>query len=210
MLPLLALIPIIIGGTIVVTAVTGNLLSDRTKDNIRLAKKIAILGTRGTGKTTLWNSLRGQSCGGGYRQTVGREEIKEFYLRNGQLKVASTFDIGGGDEDFMSSYEQVLKGDNIVVFFLVSAVDMMEGNSAIRNSCARLRKICSTISGKSGCSLVLFLTHRNDFIRKYGKESISQVENSAKRTFGEYTNEACILLELTDRKDVEQIIKLIR
>lgn len=128
-------------------------------------KKIAILGIKGAGKTTLWNGLRGNIDVDPV--TTHYQKIEEFSIKRGkdEVKVASTQDIGGGDL-YVPSYDELIK-DRTFIYFLVDINTVKENKDAIR---ARLYKIFNIINGdndenvKIGCGIKILVTHTDIFL----------------------------------------------
>ncbi|MGN0011017.1 MAG: Rab family GTPase [Marinilabiliaceae bacterium] len=208
MLPLLALIPLIIGGTLVLKEIW-DVLTEDTQENLRECKKIAVLGDRGSGKTTLWNGLRGMRTSGACSQTMGRQIIESFEINvHGRtVTIEKGSDIGGGDDNVRPYYSELLSGGRTVLFYLVSAVDLMTNQKQCSLvNVTRLRR-CRGELGAGG-SIILLLTHKDEFIKKYGKSSMEKVENLS-HIFDESGCDGRILVELTNSDDIKQIKELI-
>lgn len=205
MLPLLALIPLI---TLVLKEIW-DVLTEDTQENLRECKKIAILGDRGSGKTTLWNGLRGMRTSGACSQTMGRQIIESFEINvHGRtVTIEKGSDIGGGDDNVRPYYSELLSGGRTVLFYLVSAVDLMTNQKQCSLvNVTRLRR-CRGELGAGG-SIILLLTHKDEFIKKYGKSSMEKVENLS-HIFDESGCDGRILVELTNSDDIKQIKELI-
>lgn len=205
MLPLLALIPLIIGCALVLRDV----LTEDTQENLRECKKIAVLGDRGSGKTTLWNGLRGKRTSGACSQTIGRQIIESFEINvHGRtVTIEKGSDIGGGDDNVRPYYSELLSGGRTVLFYLVSAVDLMRNteNCSLVNV-TRLRR-CRGALGAGG-SIILLLTHKDEFIKEYDEDSKEKVVNLS-HIFDESGCDGRILVELTNSDDIKQIKELI-
>lgn len=212
MLPLLALIPLIFAGSAAAGALLAwiiDVLKEETKENLRECKKIAVLGDRGSGKTTLWNGLRGMRTSGACSQTIGRQIIESFDINvHGRIvTIEKGTDIGGGDDNVLPYYSKLLSGGETVLFYLVSAVDLMRNpEKCFLVNVTRLRT-CRNALGAGG-SIILLLTHKNDFIKEYGEGSKEKVENLS-HIFDESGCDGYILVELTNSDDIEAIKKLI-
>ena len=210
MLPLLALIPLIIGGKVVLCKII-DALSKETKENIQVCKKIAVLGDRGSGKTTLWNGLRGMRTSGACSQTIGRQIIESFEINvHGRtVTIEKGSDIGGGDDNVRPYYCELLSGGRTVLFYLVSAVDLMTNQKECSLVNVTRLRTCRNALGAGG-SIILLLTHKNDFIKEYGEGSKAKekVENLS-HIFDESGCDGRILVELTNSDDIKQIKELI-
>ena len=207
MLPLLALIPLIIGGTAVLWKII-DALSKETKENLRECKKIAVLGDRGSGKTTFWNGLRGMRTSA-CSQTMGLQIINSFDINvHGRtVTIEKGTDIGGGDDNVLPYYSKLLSGGETVLFYLVSAVDLMRNTEKCSLVNVTRLRTCRNALGAGG-SIILLLTHKDEFIKKYGKSSMEKVENLS-HIFDESGCDGRILVELTNSDDIEAIKKLI-
>lgn len=196
MFPLL--IPLIVIGSILLGAGIAALC--------KKARKIAIFGTTESGKTTLWRALQGLPVGGSYYATVDRAGVRsfKFHKSNGDtVTVAKGYDIPGKDEIFQSACDYILNEDKTVVLFLVSAMDVMCGN--VHESGGRLRRIKMIIEQLDKCAIILILTHKRDFVSKYGEGRISGVIGKAHEHFDKYTKNGYDLVELTNSTDVSKI-----
>ena len=84
-------------------------------------KHIAILGPKGSGKTTFLNHLRGINSSA--QEGTGREDYKTFTftLNDGKkIKIKSGTDIGGG-ADYKRLYEEMIKdSDAVIIIFDVN------------------------------------------------------------------------------------------
>lgn len=209
MLPLLALIPIIIGAALITGPVIISTLPEPTKKKLRECKKIAVLGERGSGKTTFWNGLRGMRTSGAYSQTIGRQIIESFDINvHGRIvTIEKGTDIGGGDDNVLPYYSKLLSGGETVLFYLVSAVDLMRNPEKCSLVNVTRLRTCRNALGAGG-SIILLLTHKNDFIKEYGEGSKEKVENLS-HIFDESGCDGRILVELTNSDDIEAIKKLI-
>lgn len=102
-------------------------------------KKIVVLGMKGAGKTTLWNSLRGIQ---GEAKATQIERIREFELtkNNGEVvKICESYDIGGGDEYVAEYYKTLIERDTFVYF--VVRLDQINDKEVLRKIKARLDRI---------------------------------------------------------------------
>lgn len=232
MLPLLLLIPLIVGGTLLIKSFW-DWLNEDTKETLRVCRKLVILGERGSGKTTLWNGLRGLRASGEYTQTMGLESVDSFNFNvNGrQVTIEKGADIGGNDELVAPYYKKLLAGeeadsagvvtlglfnDNFtiltssktVVFYLVSAADLM--NDARRCSLTNVPRLrlCRGALGENG-AIILLLTQKNKFIKEYGNSKMEELIKRSHSYFDECGCDGHIPVELTDSDDIEKIKKLI-
>lgn len=177
----------------------------------KASQKVAVFGTSESGKTTLWDGLRGRlSANGRYVSTTQNQQVSEFvFKRSGghKVKVAKGIDIPGKDEIFESACNMILNEDHLIVFFLVSAIDLMRGN--VHESGARLGKIKLKLRDCEGCVIILLITHKRDFINSYGEDRISEVVGLAHKHYDKYTDKGYNMLELTDPADVDKVKDII-
>ncbi len=205
-------------------------LNEDTKEALRECRKLVILGERGSGKTTLWKGLRGLRTSGEYTQTMGLESIDSFNINvNGrQVTIEKGADIGGSDELVAPYYKKLLAGEEAdsagvvtlgistiltssktVVFYLVSAADLMkDARRCSLTNVPRLR-LCQSALGGNG-AIILLLTQKNRFIKEYGNDSMKELIKRSHSYFDECGCDGHIPVELTDSDDIEKIKKLIR
>ena len=115
------------------------LFSDPNEETI----KIAILGgSKGCGKSELWNQLRGTKNPG---KPTEQTRIESFVIgkkQNGvEVTVETTKDLGGGGS-YVSSYEEIVNSDGVFVYFLIDLRTLERDKREIRG---RLRKIGAII-----------------------------------------------------------------
>ena len=118
------LIPILAGlfgglGSFVIGAIIGVLLPSK-------ACSIAILGSKGAGKSTLWEQLQGIFADENYRPTVGIENVNQFTINyDGKEKViAKSKDFGGGD-DVVKYYGEVIT-EGTFIYYLINLTSLEE------------------------------------------------------------------------------------
>ena len=93
-----------------------------TKPTIN-TKSIVILGTKASGKTTLWNRLKGYKFSGEHKVTA-LDKVEKFIIeKEGKaVEIESTKDIGG---DWVSEYDGIIKKGTFILF-LVNATDYID------------------------------------------------------------------------------------
>ena len=135
-------IPIIIA---VATVVGGGVVLNWDKILIGLSgKKIAILGARGVGKTTLIKFLTTGSIPESYKQTVHPERVEKrrFQLRDLDLKIKDTRDLPGGSDAYAEWKRLYNEAD--LVFYLLRVDRLVERNVETEN---RVRRDMKQIEG---------------------------------------------------------------
>ncbi len=163
---------------------------------------------------------------------MGLESVDSFNFNvNGrQVTIEKGADIGGSDELVAPYYKKLLAGeeadsagvvtlgifnDNFtilassktVVFYLVSAADLMkDARRCSLTNVPRLR-LCQSALGGNG-AIILLLTQKNRFIKEYGNGSMKELIKRSHSYFGRY-GDGHIPVELTSSDDIEKIKKLI-
>lgn len=107
-------------------------------------KKLAILGARGVGKTTLIRFLTTGSIPESYKQTIRPENAKgrRFQLRSLNLKIKDTRDLPGGPDAYAEWKAIFDEAD--VVFYLLRIDKLMERDTEAEN---RVRRDMKQIEG---------------------------------------------------------------
>lgn len=180
------------------------------EDEPKKAKRIAILGCKGAGKTTLWAALRGDSVDN-IRPTAGSVVIESFELTrsNGsKVTIEKTEDIAGGDGS-VSDYSGLISSGTCVLF-LVSALDLQDQEKMMANR-GRLAKVRNEMNIKDGricyilrCSCYILITNKRR-AKEMGMED-NEIMDAAKRCFSNYQDFKVVgPFELTDAGVVEKI-----
>lgn len=107
-------------------------------------KKLAVLGARGVGKTTLVQFLSSGSLPAEYKQTVAPEKVKSrrFQLRELDLKIKETLDVSGSKAAYAEWKELVDQAD--VVLYLLRADRLFARDAEVE---ARIRNDLHHIGG---------------------------------------------------------------
>lgn len=120
-------------------------------------KHIVILGSKGAGKTTLWNRLQNKIDGGKTLPT-DLEPVNSFIIMAGDrsVRISSTKDVGG-DDLWVKDYEEIIKSDGIFIYYLVDLTNLHE-KARKQEIRARLMKISEIIKNKNlkncGCKIL--------------------------------------------------------
>lgn len=109
-------------------------------------KRIAILGSRAVGKSTLFNFLQNQEIDPNkkYEQTRTLKEINkiEVNIDGASLRISTSYDVGGGEFSHDSWVDQIIKSDYI--FYLLDANKVMNSDkvhiSEIKKDMAAIQK----------------------------------------------------------------------
>src|SRR5574344_2467765 len=134
-----------------------------------MTQNIVILGSKGSGKTTLWNQLRGRITDTKYTPT-GYDNINCFIIRGPKniVVVSSTKDLGGDDIWInLDYYEKLINRDGTFIYFLVDLTRLEETKREVR---ARIKKISTIINDKKlkNCGIKILAT----FYDKYRQNTL--------------------------------------
>lgn len=212
-LPLLAWIAIGIGSAIVTIAIIVILATPDKKTT-----RIAILGLKASGKTTLWNGLRGARFSSDYQVTgkqtgkqTGKEEIGSFTIEKDgkEITIEKGSDIGGG-RDWVLYYDDLIK-DGTFIFFLVDATNISsESRKDIRS---RVQKIIGRMNNASNCGARILITHIDKCYGMQSAEIISSVKEwldlESVKINGKTAKYEYDAVNLTSTSDIESIKKMI-
>lgn len=81
-------------------------------------RRIVILGSSMSGKTTLWNQLKNRKVGYDYIPTPGQTVIDSFKVKykDHEVRVLATKDIGGSDT-WVKYYNELITEDGTFIYF---------------------------------------------------------------------------------------------
>lgn len=171
-------------------------------------KKIVIMGGVGSGKTTLWKQLRGETLRYEYEPTSGEEDVSKFTFstkRGRKIYVEKTKDMGGAD-DYVKYFRDLLV-DGTFVFLLV---DLTKLNAEAHDQIfAMLNMIKRTLNLKSkGAGLKILATHFNDYSRR--NKTREDAKHDVKEFLGhnklkKYSDKSIEVVELRDEADIEKV-----
>lgn len=181
-------------------------------------KHIIILGSKGAGKTTLWNALQSKITEKEPLPT-DKEPIVGFRINvdGKSVRISSTKDFGGGD-DWVKDYDEIIKENGTFIFYLVDLLNLHERGKKdeIR---ARLRKISSIIKekGLKNCGCHILATNYEQYVmggvqKIHGTPSTFVKDVLKLHTMGNLSmkiNEFITPVELTNDNDIEKIKKQI-
>jgi len=176
-------------------------------------KHIIILGSKGSGKTTLWSQLQGKILDLAPLPT-DQNKIESFKIKsNGRtVKVPATKDLGGSN-DWVNSYESIINKDGTFIYYLVDLTNLQEKKMALEIR-ARLQKISNIIKEKKlkDCGLKLLLTNKKAYHQKLESKFGSPVKYVKEKLKMEKFKNLSITIdsymmpvELTDSTDIEKI-----
>lgn len=204
-LPLLAWIAIGIGSAIVTIAIIVILATPDKKTT-----RIAILGLKASGKTTLWNGLRGARFSSDY-QVTAKDRVRSFTIKKDgkELTIEESSDIGG-DNQWVIEYDNLIK-DGTFVFYLVDATDKeSESRRSIRS---RVQKIIGRMNKESNCGARILITHIDQCSGMQRAEIISSIKEwlnlESVKIDGKTAKYEYDAVNLTSASDIEYIKKMI-
>ncbi len=166
------------------------------------------MGTKGSGKTTLWMQLQGKPFKDDYGQTYSEAvEAFNFTTKSGRtVKVAKTKDYGGGNE-FVPYFKELL-GDGTFVILLVDLANLTD--AAKHQTLATLYLIRNTLNNfkRKGSGIKVIGTNFNKFSEGYKSKEVAKTElikflgaEKIKR----YSIKSLEVFELRDNTDIEKI-----
>lgn len=156
-------------------------------------KRIVILGSSMSGKTTLWKQLKDRLVGyddhvstsgkaviasDEYR-TTGLATIDSFKVKykENEVRILATKDIGGGDL-WVKYYDELITEDGTFIYFLVDLTKLQDAKQEIRS---RLQLISKHIKDKklSNCGFKIVATHFDEYEKKMEGQDYMTVREKA-------------------------------
>ena len=176
---------------------------------------IAIFGSKGAGKTTLWSKLQGVFEDKEYHPTLGTEDVNQFTIEyNGKRKVITkSKDFGGGD-DVVRYYGDIIKEDTFVYYL----IDLTTLEKFRRETRARLQYLSQVVKQKQlkdKVRLRLVATHYRDYLRNNPGKTRPDVIHELASVIGLNNirdvkiEERIMVAELTEKEDINQIFEQI-
>ena len=182
-------------------------------------QRIAILGMKASGKTTLWNGLRDETYSS-YKITAkkdtakkdtAKEEIKNFTIEKDgkEVTIVEGTDIGGGD-GWVLHYDYLIQ-DGTFIFFLVDATyKTSDSRRAIR---ARVQKVFELMKSKDNCGARILITHKDQCTGMQDGEIINTIKEwldlESVKVNGKTAKYEYIAVDLTNHSDISRIKDLI-
>lgn len=141
---------------------------------------IAIFGRKASGKTTLWNKLRGFKFNGDYTVTA-QEDIESFTIERGGKKVVieSTKDIGGGN-GWVSHYQELIKEGTFILFLVDATDDSPDARAAVRS---RVQCIQNIVNDKKmdNVGFRIYVTHADGYMQENPGVTKAEIINRVKK-----------------------------
>ena len=177
------IIAIMFGGLIALLIGLASSPDERTR-------RIVILGSSMSGKTTLWNQLKNLKVGDDY-VTTGQTAIDSFKVKykDHEVRVLATKDIGGSDA-WVKFYDELITEDGTFIYFLVDLTKLSDAKQEIRS---RLQLISKCIKDKklNYCGFKIIATHFDEYEKNMENQGYLVVRDAA-------IND--VLKSLTDKK----------
>lgn len=173
-------------------------------------KHLLILGSKGAGKTTLWNQLHKFSRSQDNTPTDFKD-IKSFDVvsNEGKIRISSTQDIGGGDLYVKNIYEDLIKEDGTFIYYLVDLTKLSDFRNETRS---RLQKISYIISEKKlmNCGCKILVTHLDEYEKSGHQESAKEyalrtLDLKSIKNIKIKIDESILPVNLLDKYDIEKI-----
>lgn len=204
-IPLIYFLPALLS-TYLVVGVKALLASKPSKDT----KHLLILGSKGAGKTTLWNQLHKFSRSQDNTPTAF-EDIESFDVvsNEGKIRISSTKDIGGDDLYVINKYDNLIKKDGTFIYYLVDLTKLSDFRNETRS---RLQRISYIISEKKlmNCGCKILVTHLDKYEKSGHQESAKEyalrtLDLKSIKNIKIKIDESILPVNLLDKYDIEKI-----
>lgn len=181
-------------------------------------KSIAVLGGRGTGKTTLLNYFDTKKIITTYEQTDTKQRYSDMTVKidNLTLKIKGGYDIGGSSINHGTWREQIDNSD--VVFYIVDisrVIGQGKDERYIGNTLNDIRAIADKVSNRKEKMHIIILATHTDKCSEFHKDkqtfekkvARSQVIETAEIAFGGTNHCKVIIGSLKDTTEAEKLVK---
>lgn len=181
-------------------------------------KSIAVLGGRGTGKTTLLNYFDTKEVITTYEQTDTKKRYSGMTVKIGDLtlKIKDGYDIGGSSINHGTWREQIDNSD--VVFYIVDisrVIGQAKDEQYINNTLNDIRAIADKVSNRKEKMHIIILATHADKCSAFHKDkqafekkvARSQVIETAEIAFGGTNYCKVIIGSLKDTTEAEKLVK---
>lgn len=129
-------------------------------------KSIIIVGRKASGKTTLWNRLRGYNFNKKYEITA-LNKIEQFTINRDdkQVIIQATKDIGGDEKWVFTEYEELIKKGTFILFLVDATDSCSDARSDIR---ARIQKIQNIVYNNKldNVGFRIYITHSDEYLSR--------------------------------------------
>lgn len=181
-------------------------------------KSIAVLGGRGTGKTTLLNYFDTEKVITTYEQTDTKQRYSGMTVKinNLTLKIKGGYDIGGSSINHGTWREQIDNSD--IVFYIVDisrVIGQAKDEQYINNTLNDIEAIANKVSNRKEKMHIIILATHADKCSAFHKDkqafekkvARSQVIETAEIAFGGTNYCKVIIGSLKDTTEAEKLVK---
>jgi len=208
-LPPIGLLPLLaIGGSLLVKIVIGIL---EPSD----ACSIAIFGSKGAGKSTLWQQLQKSFSDNNYHTTLGVEDVNEFSINyNGKTKRISKSKDFGGDDNLVKEYGNIIFPGTFI-YYLINLTTLQQYKKETRARIQAISKVIENKGLKEHVGFRLVATHYNEYLIRHPESGLAGARADLINTIGikdikdVNIEESVMVAELTDIKDINQFFEQI-
>lgn len=168
---------------------------------------LAVLGLKGSGKTTLQNYLRGTNHE--ENTPVSGIDMDEIIISNGKkrIRLKKGKDVSGDDVAIMHQYENIIDESDHIIFITDSSKLLTEANY-LSKSRGLLNKINKKVKrSEGGKKLILIGSHYDLFSKKISDEKINDSWLSKQFSGLNENIAATLLINLTSHKDLSEFKK---
>lgn len=140
---------------------------------------IAILGRKASGKTTLWNKLRGYAYSGDHKVTA-LDKLAQFTIERGgkEVIIESPEDIGG-DKKWVHVYGNLIK-EGTFILFLVDATDYCsDAKTDVRSKVQCIQKTIND-NKLDNVGFHIYVTHADEYLQKNPSMTKAEIINKVK------------------------------
>lgn len=199
-------IPFLLIGGIAVVCSTAGFFAYKKTDLFRTKQKInlAVLGLKGSGKTTLQNYLRNDNKRGS--TPLSMVNAPEVIIVRGKkiIIIKEGFDVSGNDESIRHQYEELVK-ENDHIIFTVDSSKLQNNDEYAKENRGLLNKINKILEQTKDNKKVLLLgSHKDQLNQEIDFDDakllnyFNGINNSISQTF---------LVNLTSQKDLKNLKK---
>ena len=199
-------IPLLLIGGIAVASSAAGYFAYKKTDLFRTKQKInlAVIGLKGSGKTTLQNYLRNDNNQG--PTPLSRDKASEVRIVRGKkiIIIKEGYDVSGNDESITHQYEDLIKENDHIILTVDSSI-LQNNNQYLKDNRGLLNKINKILKGSSSNKKVLLVGSHKDQLDKDKKfddakllNCFNGINNNLSQTF---------LVNLTSQKDLKNLKK---
>lgn len=227
------MIPVIIAGTIALIGSGAAYffwddIFDSSENKQRLAgKKMAVLGARGVGKTTLYHFLQHSSLDTAskeYAQTTTKNKIDACKVDIGGIKIylSVNYDVSGNSDMALRDWIEQIEGADYILYMadadkLLCKDDKSHHKANVSKDMRNISEYVRSASGKASGKIVFFIINQCDKVKEYHEDlkkfeekiqQLSVVQETQLRLGG--SDECRIILgSLADNTEAKKLVEQI-